>query len=82
MEEKLQDIERDVRSEDSVAGYRTAHAIKSMSANIGAYKVRTISALIEKKGRENEVFGLAEAISTLTEAYQEFLVEFDISLTN
>ncbi len=51
-----------------------------MSANIGAYKVRTISALIEKKGRENEVFGLAEAISTLTEAYQEFLVEFDISL--
>lgn len=82
MEEKLQDIEREFRSEDSVSIYRTAHAIKSMSANIGAHKVRTISALIERKGRENEVFDLQEAISTLTEAYQEFLVEFEIDLTN
>lgn len=77
MEEKLQDIERNVSSVDNISVYRTAHAIKSMSANIGADKVRTISALIEKKGRENEISELAEPVSMLTKAYQEFLVEFD-----
>src|SRR5690606_3316552 len=44
MEEKLREIDRNIAACDDIAIYRTAHAIKSMSANIGAEKVRTISA--------------------------------------
>jgi signal transduction histidine kinase/ligand-binding sensor domain-containing protein/CheY-like chemotaxis protein/HPt (histidine-containing phosphotransfer) domain-containing protein len=79
MEEKLRDIERNFRAHDCTSIYRTAHAIKSMSANIGAAKVRSISAQIEKKSKENELGGLAEEIIVLTEAYHEFVEQFDIS---
>ena len=82
MEEKLRDIERDISSEDYVSLYRNSHAIKSMSANIGAHKVRSISAHIEELGRQNELSGLAEAINSLEQAYQEFLLEFDAALNN
>ena len=79
MDEKLRDIERDFNAHDSTSIYRTAHAIKSMSANIGADKVRSISSQIEKKGRENELGGLAEEIILLKEAYHEFVEQFDTS---
>ncbi|CAA0097060.1 Signal transduction histidine-protein kinase BarA [Halioglobus japonicus] len=82
MEEKLRDIERDLQAEDSISVYRTAHAIKSMSANIGAEKVRTISAHIEKQGRENEFTGLSDAVNELVIAYQEFLVDFNLDMTS
>ncbi len=78
MDEKLQDIKRDILARDSTSIYRTAHAIKSMSANIGADKVRSISSQIEKKGRENQLVGLAESVIVLTEAYHEFIEEFEI----
>ncbi len=78
MDEKLRDIERDIHAQDGVSIYRSAHAIKSMSANIGANKVIHISAQIEKKGKENEFGGLAEAMIVLTEAYREFVEEFDM----
>ncbi len=80
MEEKLRDIQRDLKSLDNVSIYRTAHAIKSMSANIGAEKVRLISAQIEKKGKEEELSDLDDAVVALLAAYQEFLAEFDIDL--
>lgn len=78
MEEKLKDIERNVITKDGTALFRTAHAIKSMSANIGADKVKKISILIEKKGKANEFSDLAEEIIALDQAYHEFLKEFDI----
>ncbi len=79
MDEKLRDIERGFSAHDSTYVYRTAHAIKSMSANIGADKVRSISSQIEKKSRENQLGELAEEIIVLTEAYHEFVEQFDIS---
>ncbi len=79
MDEKLRDIERGFSAHDSTSVYRTAHAIKSMSANIGADKVRSISSQIEKKSRENQLGELAEEIIVLTEAYHEFVEQFDIS---
>lgn len=82
MEEKLREIEQTVVSNDSVSIYRLAHAIKSMSANIGAEKVQSISFEIEKRGRENELIGLAEAISLLKTAYSEFVNEFSFTLDN
>ena len=81
MEEKLRDIEHEVRSDNSVSIYRTAHAIKSMSANIGAEKVRSLSAAIESKGRDNDIADLSESVVGLTQAYQEFLVEFSTTYT-
>ena len=51
-----------------------------MSANIGADKVKTISVLIEKKGKANEFDDLANANIALIEAYHEFLKEFDIAI--
>ena len=80
MEEKLQEIAHDVRSQDSVSLYRNAHAIKSMSANIGAEKVTAISSVIESRGKENVFSGQTEAIVALKEAYHEFLSEFKIEL--
>jgi signal transduction histidine kinase/CheY-like chemotaxis protein/HPt (histidine-containing phosphotransfer) domain-containing protein len=82
MDKKLQDIERNILAQDGTSIYRTAHAIKSMSANIGADKVRSISSQIEKKGRENELVGLAESVIVLTEAYHEFIEEFDSGHAN
>ena len=80
MEEKLKEIELNIHAADGVSLYRTAHAMKSMSANIGAYKVKSISAFIEEKGRENEILGLSESVAALTEAYHEFLVEFEADI--
>ena len=82
MEEKLRQIEKDAHAEDGVSVFRTAHAIKSMSANIGAEKVKTISVLIEMKGRENVFSGLTDSISILNDAYHEFLAEFDVEFSN
>ncbi len=77
MNQKLRDIELDMLAQDGTSLYRTAHAIKSMSANIGANRVRRVSSEIEKKGKENELVGLAEAIIVLTDAFREFVEEFD-----
>lgn len=77
MEEKILEMEQSAISNDNVSIYRSAHAIKSMSANIGAAKVQSISFEIEKKGRENELSELTYALHMLKEAYLEFISEFD-----
>jgi signal transduction histidine kinase/ligand-binding sensor domain-containing protein/CheY-like chemotaxis protein/HPt (histidine-containing phosphotransfer) domain-containing protein len=81
MEEKLREIERNVLSQDGRSMYRTAHAIKSMSANIGADKVKSISYQIEKRGKINDLDGINETIDLLGQAYQEFLKEFSIEIS-
>jgi CheY-like chemotaxis protein len=82
MEEKLREIERNIRAEDCISIYRTAHAIKSMSANIGAEKVRLISADMEKKGKEGDLSSLSGATISLADAYHEFLIRFETDFTN
>ena len=47
MEDKLQEIQSSLLSQNSEVFYKSAHAIKSMSANIGAETVRAISAQLE-----------------------------------
>ena len=76
MDEKLIEIESNCALGDAESLYRTAHAIKSMSANIGAEKVRSISAHIEMKGRNNELDGLSTSIENLAESYSEFTANF------
>ena len=77
MEEKLREIGCNLNDGDTESLFRTAHAIKSMSANIGAERVRTISALIESKGKKGDTSDGHEAIRMLKLAYTEFVEEFD-----
>ncbi|MEZ5566851.1 MAG: ATP-binding protein [Halioglobus sp.] len=52
MQEKLEELYQSIQSKDCNLLYKTAHAIKSMSANIGAERVRYLGSTIEKLGRE------------------------------
>ena len=82
MVEKLTEIEKNRQSGDSESLYRTAHAIKSMSANIGAEKVRSISAEIEANGRSAIFENVADEIDRLNIAYKEFIEEFRIEFVD
>ena len=77
MEEKLTELRGDILHAEGTQIYRTAHAIRSMSTNVGAERVSVISSQIEKKSKTNEFIGLTEAAVELTKAYQEFIEEFD-----
>ena len=82
MHEKLAEITINFRDRDSEKIYRTAHAIKSMSANIGAEKVREISADIEAKGRSGNIANVDTSFEMLNSAYSEFVEEFETRFIN
>ncbi len=77
MEEKLTALRGDALHPDRTTIYRTAHGIRSMSANVGAERVSIISSQIEKSSKANDFTGLTDAVAQLTKAYQEFIEEFD-----
>jgi len=76
MSEKLLELHDNLNADDAEQLYRTAHAIKSMSANIGAERVRSISACIEADSRIGDIDNAQHSISELGIAYEEFLKEF------
>lgn len=76
MTDKLKDIQSQIEAEDTESLYRTAHAIKSMSANIGAKRVRSISAMIETAGRERDLKNMDRLYRELNDSYNEFVVVF------
>ena len=76
MEEKLDELERQIKEEDCKSIYRTAHAIKSMSANIGAAKVRAVSAKIESNSGSGRAGDLYKELECLTTSYMEFIDYF------
>jgi CheY-like chemotaxis protein len=76
MQKKLVEIVTNLNDSDLEQLYRTAHAIKSMSANIGAERVRTISAEIEISGRNGVTVGVENLLLELSKAYDEFIEEF------
>jgi HPt (histidine-containing phosphotransfer) domain-containing protein len=78
MEDKLCEINRHVELGDPQSIYRTAHAIKSMSANIGAEKVRAISSQIELAGKANNLGDLDEQVKNLDQGYSEFKNAFKV----
>jgi HPt (histidine-containing phosphotransfer) domain-containing protein len=80
MNEKIQELEADLNSGDAQAVYRTAHAIKSMSANIGAEQVRRHSSRIEIIGRSGSCDGVEIKIQPLKDSYEEFTFLFDLEL--
>ena len=76
MNTKLTEINDSLKNREIDTLYRTAHAIKSMSANIGAEKVRSISAQIEGQAKDGKLEGVEKKLVTLSDAYEEFLKEF------
>jgi len=77
MQIKLIEISDYFDAGDSEKIYKTAHAIKSMSANIGAEKVRAISASMELNGRDGSICEIPKAILELSTAYEEFVEQFE-----
>jgi signal transduction histidine kinase/ligand-binding sensor domain-containing protein/CheY-like chemotaxis protein/HPt (histidine-containing phosphotransfer) domain-containing protein len=77
MQEKLKELEENLGHGDCVEVYRTAHAIKSMSANIGAEKVRSLSLKLEQQGKQEDLTDGSKMVEELTDAFQEFSLEFE-----
>jgi signal transduction histidine kinase/ligand-binding sensor domain-containing protein/CheY-like chemotaxis protein/HPt (histidine-containing phosphotransfer) domain-containing protein len=76
MGEKLSELSANAEQKDSERLYRTAHAIKSMSANIGAERVRIISAGIEKNARNGILDNIDSSIEELRISYDDFVDAF------
>lgn len=76
MDEKLDELESCLSDQEFDSIYRAAHAIKSMSANIGAKKISSISSHIESQGRQKLLPETGQELSSLREAYAEFAAYF------
>jgi CheY-like chemotaxis protein len=76
MPQKLAELSAAIRNSDYEGTYKAAHAIKSMSANIGAEKVRHICAKIELDGKAQKKGISNTSLIELEAAYEEFLQEF------
>ncbi len=77
MDEKLSEISGQIKSGDAMSVSRTAHAIKSMSANIGAEKIRLISSQIELAGKSDNLVILGQELERLRRSYSEFKESFE-----
>lgn len=76
MSEKLEDLRNFASAGDEKALQGVSHAIKSMSANLGAKKVKNIAAIIEVGIKNKSMVDLQIKSSELEIAYKEFLSEF------
>ncbi len=76
MKEKLMALEGYLKNDETEPVYKTAHAIKSMSANIGAEKVKAIGSEMEKKAINEDDININEFIDALNAAYDEFVRAF------
>jgi signal transduction histidine kinase/ligand-binding sensor domain-containing protein/CheY-like chemotaxis protein/HPt (histidine-containing phosphotransfer) domain-containing protein len=73
MNELLSFSETDNRSEIQSA----SHAIKSMSANLGAKKVKSIATMIESSAKSHATIDLKFCLAELDISYKEFQKEFE-----
>jgi CheY-like chemotaxis protein/HPt (histidine-containing phosphotransfer) domain-containing protein len=72
---KLVELKSDIFREDAESSSKSAHAIKSMSANIGAEKVKHIAGRMERLGRTGDIAAMECLISELEVANAEFSSE-------
>ena len=80
MNEKLRELEDFINDENSSDTYKTAHAIKSMSANMGAAQVKAFAARIENIAKNEKLNELNGDLEKLKESYQEFSDAFSPEL--
>ena len=76
MESKIVELNKCIRELDFEGTYKSAHAIKSMSANVGAQRVHRVSSMLEIQGKEKRSEQLDSHSRSLDGAYQEFILEF------
>ena len=75
IEPKLSQLALEVADIEANDAYKTAHAIKSMSANIGAERVKSIAAAIEDADRGGDRPTASELVPDLVKAKEEFIME-------
>ncbi len=76
MQAKLQESSQNIVEGDARQTFRTAKAIKSMSASIGAKKVRSISSNLEARCAAGELIDADQSIASLSDAFEEFVEHF------
>jgi len=81
MDTKLVELNENITELDSDSIYKTAHAIKSMSANVGAERVQAIGAHLESNGRHNQLADASATAILLSSAYTEFVEAFQREIT-
>ncbi len=80
MNEKVNQLLSEIVQRDYEALAKTAHAIKSMSANIGAIRIKSISESIEKGGKSSAELDYEDLANKLEFAYEEFRNTFDTTI--
>lgn len=81
-DEKLTDLSFATAHEDIQAIAKAAHAIKSMSANVGARKVQKLSEQIEYRAQRNGEVPDPQTEDDLLTAYQQFIRVFSKQYLN
>jgi CheY-like chemotaxis protein/HPt (histidine-containing phosphotransfer) domain-containing protein len=77
MNEKIAELTDLTATNNSESVCKVAHAIKSMSANIGAEKVRNLSGNLEAAAKSGETeIELTAEIEIISSAFEEFVQEF------
>lgn len=76
MEDKLHQLKEELSDSNFENIRTTAHAIKSMSANIGAIQVKQLSATLESQARDRSLSSVDYDYRSLERAYTEFVSEF------
>ncbi len=69
---KVSDLNQALEIADELVFARTSHAIKSMSANVGAEQVMKLSSEMEKRSREGDLREMKNEIEKLEAAYKAF----------
>ena len=82
MHTKTEELRKHIKDSDHGNTYKTAHAIKSMSANVGALKVQSISSKIEYEGKQEGNFELNPLLLELESALMNLLSNSDKSIYN
>lgn len=73
MTQKIEQLRLAVKDQDASSIFSVAHAIKSMSSNLGAERVRVISLAIEKVSKSDSTRDLTSEIFELELANEDFL---------
>jgi CheY-like chemotaxis protein len=80
MNDKLRELEGFIKEDNSSDTYKAAHAIKSMSANMGAEQVKIFAARIEAIAKNENLEELNGDLEQLKESYKEFSEAFSPEL--
>lgn len=77
MNNKIVELSEDIENNNLSGIGKAAHAIKSMSANIGAVRLKSISSSIEDQAKSGMSANFVEDFAKIYEFLDEFLKEFE-----